>query len=52
MAMTTRRRRMLEDLQRRGLAPKTQPCYVAAVRQLAHHDRRPPDQLRDEERRQ
>jgi len=52
MAMTTPRRRMLEDLQLRGLAPKTQQCYVAAVRQLAHYYRRPPDQLIDEELRQ
>jgi integrase/recombinase XerD len=50
--MTTLRRRMLEDLQLRGLAPKTQQCYVAAVRQLAHYYRRPPDQLSDEELRQ
>jgi integrase/recombinase XerD len=50
--MTTLRRRMLEDLQLRGLAPKTQQCYVAAVRQLAHYYRRPPDQLNDEELRQ
>ena len=47
--MTTLRRRMLEDLQLRGLAPKTQQCYVAAVRQLAHYYRRPPDQLSDAE---
>jgi integrase/recombinase XerD len=52
MAMTTLRRRMLEDLPLRGLAPKTQQCYLGAVRQLAHHYRRPPDQLSDEELRQ
>jgi integrase/recombinase XerD len=52
MAMTTLRRRMLEDLQLRGLAPKTQPCYVAAVRHLAPYYRRPPDQLSDEQLRQ
>jgi integrase/recombinase XerD len=52
MTMTPLRRRRLEDLQLRGLAPKTQPCDVAAVRQLAHHDHRPPDQLSDEELRQ
>jgi site-specific recombinase XerD len=52
MIMTTLRRRMLEDLQLRGLAPTTQQCYLDAVRQLAHHYRRPPDQLRDEELRQ
>jgi integrase/recombinase XerD len=52
MTMTTLRRRMLEDLQLRGLAPKTQQCYLAAVHQLAQHYRRPPDQLSDEELRQ
>lgn len=52
MAMTTLRRRMLEDLQLRGLAPKTQPCDVAAVHHLAQHYRRPPDQLSEEELRQ
>jgi uncharacterized protein DUF4277/integrase-like protein len=52
MAMTTPRRRMLEDLQLRGLAPKTQQCYVVAARQLAHYYRRPPHQLIDEELRQ
>jgi integrase/recombinase XerD len=46
--MPTRRRRMLEDLPRRGVAPKPQPCELDAVRRLAHHDRRPPDQGRDE----
>ena len=50
--MTSLRHRMLEDLQLRGLAPTTQQCYLDAVRQLAHHYRRPPDQLRDEELRQ
>jgi integrase/recombinase XerD len=50
--MTALRRRMLEDLQLRGLAPKTQQCYVAAVHQLAQHYRRPPDQLSEEELRQ
>jgi integrase/recombinase XerD len=52
MVMTTLRSRMLEDLQLRGLAPKTQQCYVAAVHQLAQHYRRAPDQLSKEELRQ
>jgi Phage integrase, N-terminal SAM-like domain len=52
MTMTTLRRRMLEDLPRRGLAPKPHPCSVAAVHHLAPHDRRPPDQLSEEELRQ
>jgi integrase/recombinase XerD len=52
MTMTSLRRRMLEDLQLRDLAPTTQQCSRDAVRQLAHHDRRPPDQLSDVELRQ
>jgi len=36
---------MREDLPRRGLAPRTQPCDVQAVHQRAQHDRRAPDQL-------
>ena len=47
--MTALRRRMLEDLQLRGLAPKTQQCYIAAVHQLAQHYRRAPDRLGEEE---
>jgi integrase/recombinase XerD len=50
--MTPLRRRMLEDLQLRGLAPKTQQCYLEAVRQLTRYYHRPPDQLSDEELRQ
>ena len=50
--MTTLRRRMLEDLQLRGLAPRTQQCDIEAVKQLAQHDRRAPDQLNEEEIRQ
>jgi integrase/recombinase XerD len=50
--MTALRRRMLEDLQLRGLAPKTHQCDVAAVHQWAQHDRRPPDQLSEGELRQ
>ena len=50
--MTALRRRMLEDLQLRGLAPKTQQCYVAAVQQLARHYGRAPDRPSDAELRQ
>jgi Transposase zinc-binding domain len=46
--MTTLRRRMLEDLQLRGLATQTQQCSLAAAQQLAPHYRRAPDQLRDD----
>jgi site-specific recombinase XerD len=50
--MNALRRRMLEDLQLRGLAPKTQQCYLDAVKRLAHHYRRAPDQISEEELRQ
>ena len=50
--MTPLRQRMLEDMQLRGLAARTQACYVAAVRQLAEHFHRRPDQLTDEDLRQ
>jgi integrase/recombinase XerD len=50
--MNALRRRMLEDLQLRGLAPKTQQCYLDAVKHLAHHYRRAPDQISEEELRQ
>jgi integrase/recombinase XerD len=50
--MTALRQRMLADLPLRGLAPKPQPCDLEAVHPLTQHDRRAPDQLRDEELRQ
>jgi len=50
--MTPLRRRMREDRPLRGLAPKTQQCSVAAVHQLAQHDRRAPDRSSEEELRQ
>ena len=50
--MTALRRRMREDLQLRGLAPKTQPCYLEAVKHLAQYSRRAPDQISAEEIRQ
>jgi integrase/recombinase XerD len=52
MAMTALRRRMLEDLQLRGLAPRTQQCYLEAVKHLTQHYRRAPDQISEEELRQ
>jgi hypothetical protein len=52
VALTTLRRRLLEDLQRRGLAPKPQPCDLAAVNHLAQPYRRAPDQLSEEALRQ
>jgi site-specific recombinase XerD len=52
IAMTALRHRMLEDLQLRGLAPRTQPCDIEAVKHLSPHDRCAPDQLNEEEIRQ
>lgn len=50
--MTSLRQRMLEDLQLRGLSESTQEAYVRAVRQLAEHYGRPPDQITNEDLRQ
>jgi integrase/recombinase XerD len=50
--VTHLRRRMIEDMQLRGLAERTQEAYVAAVRQLAEHYGKSPDQISDEELRQ
>ena len=50
--MTPLRRRMLEDMQLRGFSARTQECYAAAVRQLAEHYHRSPDQLTEEDLRQ
>jgi hypothetical protein len=50
--MTSLRRRMLADLQLRGLAPKTQLCSLEAVKHLAPSYRRSPDQISEEELRQ
>ena len=40
---------MLEDMQLRGLAPKTQTAYLRAVQQLAQHYNKPPDQISQDE---
>jgi site-specific recombinase XerD len=47
--MTELRRRMIRDMTVRGFAPNTHESYIAAVRHLARHYRRPPDQLSVEE---
>jgi integrase/recombinase XerD len=47
--MTELRRRMIEDLQLHGYARGTQASYVRAVRLLAEHYRRSPDQLTEEQ---
>ncbi|HEV8129630.1 MAG TPA: site-specific integrase [Acidobacteriota bacterium] len=50
--MTPLRQRMIEDMQLRGFSARTQECYVAAVRPLARHYHRSPDQLGEEDLRQ
>ena len=50
--MTQLRQRMLADMQLRGLAPKTQDSYLRAVRQLAQHYGKSPDQITEEELRE
>jgi len=50
--MSPLRQRMIEDMQLRGLSARTQECYVNAVRQLATHHHRSPDQLGEEDLRQ
>lgn len=50
--MTLLRQRMIEDMQLRGLAPKTQEAYVGAVKQLAEYYHKSPDLISDEELRQ
>jgi integrase/recombinase XerD len=47
--MTELRRRMREDLQLAGFAPKTQKSYVDAVQRLAKHYNRPPSLLTEDE---
>lgn len=47
--MSLLRLRMIEDMTLAGLAPGTQAIYIQAVRRLAAHYRRPPDQLSEEE---
>jgi site-specific recombinase XerD len=53
LAMTTPlRKKMIEDMQLNGLADRTQEAYLLAVRQLARHYRKSPDQINEEELRQ
>jgi integrase/recombinase XerD len=47
--MTPLRQRMLEDMQLRGLAARTQESYLAAVQQLAQHYGLSPDVLSEEQ---
>lgn len=50
--MNVLRQKMIEDLQLRGLAVRTQESYVQAVRQLAAHYHKSPEQISEEELRQ
>jgi len=50
--MARLKQRMIEDMQLRGLAEKTQDAYLRAVRKLAEHYKRSPDQSSEEELRQ
>jgi site-specific recombinase XerD len=50
--MTHLKQRMIEDMQLRGFAEKTQDAYLRAVRQLAERCRKSPDQISEEELRQ
>lgn len=47
--MTALRRRMLEDMRIRNLAPNTQRVYLQYVSAFARHFGRPPDQLEPEQ---
>jgi integrase/recombinase XerD len=49
---TPLRQKMIEDMQLRGLADRTQETYLLTVRQLARHYQKPPDQINEEELRQ
>jgi site-specific recombinase XerD len=49
VAMTQLSDRMIADMQLRGFAPKTQEAYLRAVRQLAQHFHKPPDQITEDD---
>ena len=50
--ITPLRQKMIEDMQLRGLADRTQESYLLAVRQLARHYKKSPDQINEEELRE
>jgi len=50
--MTVLRQKMIEDMQLRGFATRTQEAYLLAVRQLAKHYQKSPDQIEEDELRQ
>jgi len=47
--MTDLRKRLIEDLQLKGMSERTIEMYVRAVRQLAEHYKKSPDQISEEE---
>ena len=47
--MTPLRKRMIEDMQLRGLSEGTQKVYISVVRDLAHYYNKSPDQISDEQ---
>jgi site-specific recombinase XerD len=47
--MTPLRKRMIEDLQLKGMGERTQQMYVRAVGQLAEHYHKSPDKITEEE---
>ncbi len=47
--MTPLRQRMVDDMQLRGLSPKTQAVYLFAVQQFATHSGTSPEQITEEE---
>ena len=50
--MSPLRQRMIETMQLRGLAPRTQESYLSAVHLLARHYDKSPDTITDDELRQ
>lgn len=50
--MSALRQKMIEDMQLHGFAVRTQEAYLLAVRQLAKHYRKSPDQINEDELRQ
>jgi len=50
--MTELRKRMLQDLQLHGYSERSQEMYIRAVRQLAEHFNKSPDQITEDELRE
>ena len=47
--MTPLRKRLIDDLQLRGMCERTQQMYVRAVRQLSEHYNKSPDKITEDE---